>query len=265
MTSVFAYLGGLIGLWSLWLVGAAAPPSPDAVPPAPAALEHAVDDHGFRFVRIRYQSTRRTWNGYGSWAYDWPTAEENLHEAIQRTTGIHLEGAPTVLTLKDEEIFDYPILYLCEPGFWLTDDEEVENLRTYLERGGFIIIDDFHDYGDGQVGPQWNNFYNNLKEVFPNREPVELTPDHPIWSIYYDIDPLAALSTKSQSGEVPWLDANDDTYYGIFDDNGRLMMVICYNQDIGDGWEWPGGRNLGEASTVSFQMAINFIMWALTH
>lgn len=236
----------------------------DDTPRHTTAVE-SIDDHGFRFVRIRYESTRRSWNGYGSWAYDWPTAEENLHEAINRTTGIHLEGEPTVLRLTDEEIFDYPILYLCEPGFWLTNEAEVTNLRTYLDRGGFIIIDDFHDYGDGQFGPQWNNFYNNLKEIYPDREPVELTADHGIWSIYYDIDPLAALSTKSQSGEVPWLDQNDDTYYGIFDDNGRMVMVICYNQDIGDGWEWPGGRNLGEASTVSFQMAINFIMWALTH
>ena len=56
----------------------------------------------------------------------------------------------------------------------------------------------------------------------------------------------------------------DDTYYAMYDETGRIVVVICYNQDIGDGWEWPG-RNLGEASTVSFQMAINFIMYALSH
>jgi hypothetical protein len=128
-----------------------------------------------------------------------------------------------------------------------------------------MIIDDFHDFGDGRVGPQWENFYYNIKQVFPDREPVELPPEHPIWSIYYDIDPVAAISTKLQGGEVPWLDFDDDTYYGIFDDNGRMMAIICYNQDIGDGWEWPSGLNLGEASTISFQMAINFILYALSH
>ena len=137
-------------------------------------------------------------------------------------------------------------------------------LKEYLDRGGFLIIDDFHDYGRGRVGPQWNNMYDNMKRVLPDQEPVELTADHPIWSIYYDIDPDAAVSTKIETGQTPWLDSDDDTYYGIFDDNERMMVVICYNQDIGDGWEWPD-RNVGEASTVSFQMAINFILYALTH
>ena len=230
---------------------------PDAQAQVPA------DEHGFRFVRIRYETVR--YARYPTWRYDWPTAEQNLHEAIRRTTKLHLTGEPTVLTLTDPEIFEHPILYLCEPGYWRTNPEEVAQLRTYLTRGGFLIVDDFHDYGDGQTGREWENFYRILKQVFPDREPVELPPDHPIWTIYYDVDPVSALSTKLQSGEVPWLDGDDDTYYGVFDDDGRLMVIICYNQDIGDGWEWPGGRNLGEASTVSFQMAINFIYYALTH
>lgn len=220
------------------------------------------DEHGFRFVRIRYDGVYRRSR---TWAYDFPTAEENLYEAIRRTTNIHLEGPPIVLRLEDEEIFEYPILYLTEPGYWMTNDAEVENMKKYFARGGFMIIDDFHDNRDpNERGREWDNFYQNIKQVFPDREPVELEPSHPIWSIFYDIDPVAAVSAKLESGEVPWLDSNSDVYYGIFDDNGRMMCVICYNQDIGDGWEWPG-RNIRKASTVSFQMAINFIIYAMTH
>ena len=218
----------------------------------------------FRFVRVKYDSNREGGGHYGwrrrdFWATDWPTAEYNLHNAIERTTNIPLAGDPIVLTLKDREIFQYPVLYLTEPGYWYIHDEEVVNLRKYLDRGGFLIVDDFHDYGDGITGPQWDNFYMNIKRVFPEREPVELDKNHPIWSIFYNIDPLMAYSTKGSR-----FDIDDDTYYGIFDETGRMVVVICYNQDIGDGWEWPG-RNLGEASTVSFQMAINFIMYALSH
>ena len=237
----------------LLLIGTAA-----AVPWSDSVSE---DDLGFRFVRVRYQSHPGL--RQSAWATDYPTAEQNLHEAIKLTTGLYLEGPPIVLTLMDERIFDHPILYLTEPGYWQTNDEEVGRLREYLDRGGFLIIDDFHDYGRGHVGPQWNNMYDNMKRVYPDREPVELTKDHPIWSIYYDIDPDAAISTKN--GWRRRFGPLDDIYYGIFDDTGRMMVVICYNQDIGDGWEWPGGRNLGEASTVSFQMAINFIIYALTH
>jgi len=209
-------------------------------------------DYGFQFVRIRYDQTYYGRRGRQSWAYDWPTAEENLYMAIKRTTNLRLTGKHIVLTLADKKIFNHSILYLCEPGYWLTNDVEVKNMKEFFARGGFMIIDDFH------LG-EWNNFYHNIKLVFPNREPIELEPDHPIWNIYYDIDPIEAPSTKRGFGRY------EDKYYGIFDDNGRMMVVICYNQDIGDGWEWPDGRLLKDASTVSFQMAINFIMYALTH
>ena len=86
---------------------------------------------------------------------------------------------------------------------------------------------------------------------------MPVIPSHPIWSIYYDIDPTTAPSTK------PGFYAEDCEYYGIYDDEGRMMVFISYNQDIGDGWEWPG--RLDQASTVSFQMSINIIIYALTH
>lgn len=240
----------------------------DSDPPArSSSLEPALgsDDYGFRFVRVQYTSHSSGWRRGNAWATDYPRAEQHLHEAIKRTTGLQIDGPPIVLRLTDDRIFEHPVLYLTEPGYWATNEAEVENLRKYLARGGFLIIDDFHDYGRGQVGPQWNNMYRNIKRVFPDREPVELTADHPIWSVYYDIDPDAAISTKN-SGRWGGMGfgPRDDVYYGIFDDSGRMVVAICYNQDIGDGWEWPD-RNLADASTVSFQMAINFIIYALSH
>ena len=247
-------------LLPIFLLLASAVAGPSDLRSAPDLAD--ADDLGFQFVRIQYESI----GGWGRqpWAYDYPRAERHLYEAIERTTGIYLDGPPIVLTLQDEEIFEHPILYLCEPGYWKTNEEEIQNLQRYFERGGFMIIDDFHDGGRGTVGREWNNFYNVIKRVFPDREPVELKADHPIWSVYYDIDPDAAVSTKIETGQTPWLGPQDDIYYGIFDDDGRLMVVVCYNQDIGDGWEWPE-YNLADGSKVSFQMAINFIIFALTH
>jgi hypothetical protein len=209
----------------------------------------------YRFVRIQYDVV--PYNRSRTWSYDYPSAEQNLHQAIERTTNIPLAGSPIIRRLDSEDIFEYPIVYLTEPGYWMTNEEEVERLKKYFARGGFMIIDDFHDYGPGK-GPQWNNFYDNIKRVFPDREPVQLEPSHPIWSIYYDIDPVEAVSTKG------FFSKYDDEYYAIYDDNGRMVSVICYNQDIGDGWEWPN-RNMADASSTSFQMAINFIIYAMTH
>jgi len=218
------------------------------------------DDWGFRFVRIQYSygyggggGRRGRGGGTAPWQHDYPTAELNLYEAMERTTKIKIHGQPLILTLSDKRIFEYPILYLCEPGYWRISELEAKNLREYLNRGGFIIFDDFRGRRE------WMNFANQISVVFPEKEFVELAPDHPIWSVYYEIDPVAAPSlTSGRMGRY------DDQYFTMYDEEGRLMMVVCYNQDIGDGWEWPN-RNWDQASTEAFKMGINFIIWALTH
>lgn len=216
----------------------------------------AQGDHGFRFVRIQFEDGMSSgWRRGGeAWSHDHPTGELNLYEALKRTTNIHVEGPPLVLTLKDERIFEYPVLYLCEPGFWTMDEEEVENLSEYLRRGGFILFDDFR--GDRE----WAQFYEQMKRVLPDEEPVPLPPEHPVWSIYYDVDPVAAPSNVSGG----WFSHEDDQYLAFFGEDGRMVALACYNQDIGDGWEWPE-RNLADASTISFQMGVNFLIYAFTH
>jgi hypothetical protein len=234
----------------------------------------AQTDHGFTFVRVKYSDNPGEWVrqfGRETWSHDYPTAEYNFYEALERTTKIHVGRPPVVLELSDERIFEYPVLYLCEPGYWIMDEEEVTNLREYLQRGGFILFDDFR----GE--PEWMNLVIQLERLFPDREPVELPNDHFIWSIYYDVDPVATPSLTSgggrgrrgfgrgggDSGGVAG-NASPDRYYGLFDDNGRLMAMIAYNQDLGDGWEWPD-NNFENASLMTFQMGVNFLMYAFTH
>lgn len=218
-------------------------------------------DYGFRFVRVRFETPGMSERGRGwgrgggaMWAHDYPVAEQNFYIALERTTTIHVEEPYLVLDLMDPAIFEHPILYLCEPGYWQMTDEEVEQLSEYLNRGGFLLFDDFRgDY-------EWYNLYEQMQRVLPNREPIELPASHPIWSIYFDVDPVAAPSLVS--GYFGSLSA--DRYMGYFDDNGRLMALANHNQDIGDGWEYPD-RDFENASTISFQMGINFVMYALTH
>ncbi len=218
-------------------------------------------DYGFRFVRVKYGDDdgggRRGFGRTPTWAHDYPAAEHNFYEALERTTKIHVEGTPLILTLDDERIFEYPVLYLCEPGYWSLTDQEAANLREYLRRGGFLLFDDFR----GQR--EWNNLVEQMRRVFPDKEHQEIPPDHPVWSIYYDIDPVEAPSNVS-GGFRGGFSKYDDQYFALFDDEGRMMALMCYNQDIGDGWEWPD-QNFEQASTISFQMGINFLMYALTH
>ena len=116
----------------------------------------AQDDHGFRFIRLAYgdydprmitdYSMRGRGGGYTgrmAWMHDYPTSEDNLYEAIARTTKIQLAGQYMIIPLRDERIFNYPFLYMSEPGYWLATDQEIKNLREYFKRGGFVMFDDF--------------------------------------------------------------------------------------------------------------------------
>lgn len=216
----------------------------------------AQSDHGFRFIRVRYDDPRgggRRFGGPG-WSHDYPTAEHNFYEALRRTTTIHVDGPPLILPLSDPRIFEYPVLYLSEPGFWFMTDADVANLRAYLDRGGFILFDDFRNQNE------WVQLYEQMKRVYPDRDFREIPPEHPIWKLYYDVDPVEAPSLVSGC----YCGDHDDQYLGLFDDHGRIVALAAYNQDMGDGWEWPD-RNFHQASTISFQMGINFVMYALTH
>ena len=219
----------------------------------------AQSDHGFRFVRIRFDDPRgnRAFRGAGpAWSHDYPTAELNLHQALQRTTGVHIEGEPLVLRLSDKRIFEHAVLYICEPGYWTLEENEIDNLREYIDRGGFLLFDDFRDEHE------LVQLESQMERVMPELIKQEIPPSHPVWSIFFDIDPVEAPSLVG--GGYSYRDKYSDTYIAYFDKTGRIVAIACYNQDIGDGWEWPE-QSLGDASTISFQMGINFLIYALTH
>ncbi len=86
-----------------------------------------------------------------------------------------------ILQLTDPELFDYPFIYIVEPGGLMFTQDEVQALRRYLLNGGFLMVDDF--WGEDE----WYNFYYEIKRVFPDREPVELPLSHPIFHAVFDL------------------------------------------------------------------------------
>jgi hypothetical protein len=221
----------------------------------------------FTFVRIRYN----TWGGdrWGRWRTDWPDAELNLSYRLQQRTSwkVHPEGK--VLELTDPELFQHPFIYIVEPGDLRFEEKEVENLRRYLLSGGFLMVDDF--WGEAE----WANFYREIKRVFPEREPQELPIEHPIFNCVY------VLKEKPQIPSIGWVrqaqlygvtyersDAREVHYKGIFDDKGRMMVIICHNTDLGDGWEREGEdeyyfKEFSEKK--AYPLGINILFYAMTH
>ncbi|HXI51595.1 MAG TPA: DUF4159 domain-containing protein [Candidatus Saccharimonadales bacterium] len=231
----------------------------------------------FTFVRVKY-SVGLHGNEYGSghtyrrWAIDFPDSDLNFSFRLQQVTSIRVNPDGKVLELTDKELFDYPFIYIVEPGRLTFTDEEIPILRRYLLNGGFLMCDDF--WGDRE----WANFHKELKKVFPDREPRDLPPTHPIFHCVFD------LKEKPQVPGFPWGIRSEFTgityeqnhgpgceevhYRAILDDKERIMVMLCHNTDLGDGWEREGDneyyfREFSESK--AYPMGINIVFYAMTH
>ncbi|MHA3771549.1 DUF4159 domain-containing protein [Verrucomicrobiota bacterium sgz303538] len=228
----------------------------------------------FTFVRIQYSTGGRgRWHPYGSrrWQTDFPDADLNLSFRLQQMTSMKVDPNGRVLQITDPDLFRYPFIYIVEPGGLRFTDEEVPILRKYLLNGGFLMVDDF--WGEDE----WDNFYREIKRVFPEREPFDIPRDHPLFHCVFNIPPdlnlqvpNVGLGTSSQYTGVTWEreDAREVHIRGINDDKGRLMVVACHNTDNGDGWEREGEneyffREFSEKK--SYPLGINIIFYVMTH
>ena len=158
---------------------------------------------------------------------------------------------------------NYPFNWKSEVGQGggiVLSPAEIENLRQYLLRGGFLLIDDFW----GQR--QWDNFYAAFSQLFPDREIVELSPDHEIFHVYYDIDGPQMIPALYRSDEYGEQGINTASNHAILDDQGRVMVLINWNSDMGDGWEHTYHPDYPTRyANSAYRLGINYLMYSLTH
>jgi hypothetical protein len=218
----------------------------------------------FTFARVRYSSYGYGRRG-GNWATDYPDSDLNFSFRLHELTSIETDPYGKILDLTDPAIFDYPFLYLIEPGRMALDEAEVRALRRYCYNGGFLMVDDF--WGE----EEWFGFYENIKRVFPDREPQELPLEHEIFHNVYDLKQKPQVPSihawySGRTAERP--DATEPHYRAIHDDKGRMMVIICHNTDLGDGWEREGmdaGYFKEMSEKWSYPLGINILTYAMTH
>jgi hypothetical protein len=218
----------------------------------------------FQFIRMIYSS------GYGqfgrgrrfSWATDAPEAETHLLQGIRRLTRIDTASEGRALELMDDALFEFPFLYAVEVGQWWLSDEEAARLREYLLRGGFLMVDDFHGT------EEWLVFVESMHRVFPDRPIVDLKDEHPIFHVHYNVNQRVqipgirgAITGQSweRDGVVPY-------WRGILDDQGRVMVSINFNMDLGDAWEHADNPLYPQPlTTLAYYFGINYLLYAMTH
>lgn len=224
----------------------------------------------FTFCRLRYNS--ESWGrrrGGGKWATDYPDADLNFSYRLQQLTSLQVSPKGAVVDILAEQMLHYPFIYMIEPGGISLSDEEAKTMRDYMLNGGFIMVDDF--WGE----EEWETFNFALKQIFPDREPQELPLEHEIFRMVFPLKVKPqipsvghAMAGRSQGITAERFDAETPHYRAIFDDKKRIVMLICHNTDLGDGWEEEGTdpwyfREFSEK--YAYPLGINIIFYALTH
>jgi hypothetical protein len=223
------------------------------------------------FARLMYPSAYYGWryrggdwtHGASSWTTDYPRSDRHLAQAVRRLTRIHARSLEQPINLDDgDDVFYWPWLYAVEVGHWDLSDAQAKKLREYLLRGGFFMCDDFHGTRE------WSVFIASMKRVFPDRPIVDVPNTDAIFHVLYDLDQRYQVPGAQylRSGRMYESDGFEPRWRGIYDDKGRLMVAICHNMDLGDSWEWADDPHYPEKfSALGIRIAINYIMYAMTH
>ncbi|HEX4998826.1 MAG TPA: DUF4159 domain-containing protein [Terriglobia bacterium] len=212
------------------------------------------DESGFVYGRVRYHMLPNRLPEI-PWHHDYPLADETFPDSLQRLTSTHTtRESYQIVDIDSKELFRYPYVYLCEPGYLDLLPDDVKNLREYLDRGGFLFIDDFRGY------EHLANLQEQLKKVYPEREIVELDASHQIFHSFYDIDSLEMTPPYSTGG------SGGVRFLGLSDPKGRLVAIIDFNNDLSEFWEWlDEGEKPLEESAKSIRLGVNYAMYAMTH
>jgi hypothetical protein len=187
------------------------------------------------------------------WSHNYPYSDENLNEFIETSTRIDVDVLSyRVVDLASSEVFDYPFVYISEPGEMQLSEQEVANLREFIERGGFVLMDDF----DGSW--QLETMLFEVRRAFPDRLIAPLPDDHPALSALFGLENLDAMSAYVPGGEI--------TYFGLDDADGRLAIAAGHNNDLANFWDWyENGRMPLKPAADAFRLGVNFVIWSMTH
>ncbi len=232
-------------------------------------IEHEFEHDVFTFVRIQYDSFG-PFGWWDRWDNDYPDGDWNFSYRLQQLTSLEVAPNSKVIRLSDPELFDYPFVYMAGVQTITLSKQEESALRRYLLGGGFVMMDDFWS-------PQgWAHVLSAMRGVFPDREPAELSLEHQIFHNVYDLMELPqVVDIQTWSDGYAYEHWHGDSggdksphFWAYFDDHGRMVALLCHNNDLGDGWEREGEnhayfRQFSEKR--SYPMGINIVIYAMTH
>jgi hypothetical protein len=225
--------------------------------------------HEWVRARLRYPDiTGYPANSFGFagyWTMDYPRSDRHLLEGVRRLSRIDSRSLEQVTELDHtDDIYNWPVLYGVEVGHWDLPQDQADQLREYLLRGGFLMVDDFH------TSQEWAIFMDSLERVLPGRPVVDLTNGDPIFHTIYDLNDRIQIPGAQylQTGRVYEKDESGkgEHWRAVYDDKGRIIVAICHNMDLGDAWEWSDDPRYSEKwAGLAYRIAMNYFIYDLTH
>ncbi len=192
-------------------------------------------------ARIHYE-------GGGDW-YNDAEVIPNLINFMNKKTPIKFKNEQKILKLSDLDIMNYPFLYITGHGNISLTDSEIINFKKYVNRNGFIYIDD--DFGFDK------SIRRELKRVFPDKNLIELPSNHKIFSSYYEF-PDGLPKIHKHEDKRPQA-------FGLFDEFGRLFLLYTYESNISDGWASPQThKDPPEVRQKALKMGMNILYYLIT-
>jgi hypothetical protein len=220
-------------------------------------------DAAFGGGGFRFRGGGGQWRfGETFWTMDYPRSDRHFMVALRRLSRIHARSVEQPVNLEDHDQFDWPWLYAVEVGHWDLNGDIGAQLREYLLRGGFLMVDDFHGTYE------WQAFEHGMQQVFPQRRIVDIENADAINHIIYDLEDRYQVPGASAyfRGSTYERDGYRPLWRGIYDDRGRLMVAICANMDLGDSWEHADDPEYPQKfSALGIRIAVNYVTYAMTH
>lgn len=231
-------------------------------------MQDPVDDppdalvkHDFTVGRVRYRSPLDRGRFYSRWGIDANKGDRLFLGLLRRLTRIDAQSIESIIDLSNDEIFNLPWLVAISVGDWKIEPSEAHRLRDYFDRGGFLMVDDFHN------DREWAIFMDGIHQIYPDAHVIEIENDHPAFHSVYDLEERIRVPGANviysggieRGGMVPH-------WRAIVDSKDRMIVAISFNQDIGDGWEFADEPAYPEKfSSQAIRLGINYAMYAMTH
>jgi len=230
--------------------------------PSPSDPPDAWQESEFAFARLRYDSNRNR-PRYMSWGIDSNTAERHFMEGIRRLTRIDARSVEQIVDIDTDDMFDWPWLYAVSAGDWVLSDSQATRLRAFLDRGGFLVVDDFH--GDSE----WDQFMEGIRQIYPDASPIELEDGAEIFHTVFDLSERVQVPgyqivergsmMERNAGYIPH-------WFAVTDGKNRVRISGFLNQDLGDAWEFSNDPAYPEHfASQAYRMGVNYVVYSMTH